>query len=471
MMKRMLFLLFSGTLLLHANEKEEIKALKQEVEGLKKELKTLKNTQDQNYNELYDYTESVETRVLENKIKFGLGLRFNMDNFDKKYANGEKVKNTNVLSTKVMFKTRADITQNLKFHGRLSMYKYWGSAYEHPYSYYDNMQGRVPSDSSLYVERAYLDWFFLQDSSLPMALTIGRQPSSDGPSHQFKENIKRKATYSALLYDGVADGAVLTLNFSKLLHYPKTYLRFGYAKGFGYINTDNYVGNPYVGASNSDIKDTNVYGVFLDTTLPGIKHSLVQVSYSKLKDIIANPLDVNYSNNKNIGDMDLLGAMVEVQNLYDTHLDFFAQFGYNKTHPNSNRYEVQNYPLGLLCTGDACKSQSGYAYWLGGRYGFGKNAKYKIGFEYNHGSKNWINLTQGSFDLYNKLATRGNGYEGYLMYVVNRYLNFRAGYVLLDYDYTRSGWYVSQPMHVDDAHTTQELKKLRSPYLKMTLNY
>ncbi len=476
-MKNLLLIAVLSTFLLGADRADEIETLKQEIHQLKKEsrtlhkeLETLRANQERNYDELYDYTENVETRILEDKIKFGLGLKFNLDNFDKKCTNGETVKNTNVLSTKFMLKMRANITDNLHFHGRVSMYKYWGSAYTHPYSYYDNMQGRVPSDSSLYVERAYVDWFFNQEGSVPMAFTIGRQPSSDGPSHQFKENLKRKATYSALLYDGAADGAVLTLNFSKLLDYPKTYLRFGYAKGFGHVNTDEYVGNAYIGASNDDIKDTNVVGVFFDTTVAGMKNSLVQVSYSRLYDIIANPLDSNYTNNKNIGDMDLLGAMIEVQNIANTHLDLFAHYGYNITHPNGNRYVVNGYSLGLLCQGSGCKSQNGYAYWVGGRYGFGEKGKYKVGFEYNHGSRYWTNLTQGSFDLYNKLATRGDGYEGYLMYVVNRYLNFRAGYVLVDYDYSRSGWFVSEPVGFEAANS-QEALKLQSYYLKMNLNY
>jgi hypothetical protein len=341
------------------------------------------------------------------------------------------------------------------------------------------MQGRVPADSSIYVERAYVDWYLLNDSQIPLAFTIGRQPSADGPSHQFKENLTRKATYSALLYDGVADGAVLTLNLSKVLNYKKTYLRFGYSKGFGYVNTDKYIANAYIGASNDDIKDTNVYGVFFDTILPYVENSLVQISFSKMKDIIANPLDTNYNNNKNIGDMDLAGAMIEVTNFKGLNLDFFAHYGYNKSHPNSNRYIVTykniNYKVGLLGFGDNISSKSGYAYWLGGRYGFGKKAHYKIGFEYNHGSKYWVSLTQGSYDVYNKLATRGDAYESYLMYVVNRYLNFRLGYVYIDYDYKRSGWFVGEPWKIVSnpslSNQQSDISKLESIYLKMNFNF
>lgn len=480
MLKKVVF--FLGMVSIVSAQEEDVRLLQKQVKTLQQEVQTLKKSQkqhakksDEDFNELYDFAESVETKVLEDKLKFSLGLRFGDDFIEKTYANGNKVKNNNMLTTKFMLGIKANIVDNLRFYGRLSMYKYWGSSAVHPYSYYDNMQGRVPSDSALYVERAYIDWFFFQDTSLPMALTIGRQPSADGPSHQFKDNVKRKATYSALLYDGVADGAVWTLNFSKILHYPKTYLRLGYSKGFGYVNTDKYIGNAFIGASNDDIKDTDVYGVFLDTTLPNMSNSLVQISYSQLRDIIANPLDVNYSNNKNIGNMSLFGAMVEVDNLADLNLDLFAHYGYNKTDPNGETYnDPMGNPVGLL--GDGEEEKSGYAYWLGGRYGFGTDAQYKIGFEYNHGSQDWVSLTQGGYDLYNKLATRGDAYEAYLMYVVNRYLNFRLGYIAIDYKYTRSGWFVgeSQKITSQSSELPNEqsyVDKLHSVYLKMNLVY
>jgi len=453
--------------------KASIAELKAEKKENSKAIKALKVAQEENsayIEEVEEHTENTETRLLEDKLKFGVGFKTTLDNFTKKYASGRVVKNSNIWSNKLMLNAKADITDSMKFYARLSMYKYWGSSYVHTYSSYDNMQGRVPADSSIYVERAYLDWFFNQNGKLPFALTIGRQPSGDGPSYQFKDNTTRKATYSALLYDGAADGIVATLNLSKLLHYKKTYLRFGYAKGFGYAETANDIGNAYIGASNNDLKDTNVYGVFLDTSLPFIENSLVQFSASKMKDIVANPLDGSAVTNKNLGDMDIYGAMVEITNLKNMNLDLFAHYGYVKAHPNLNSYYGYG---GLLNSPGDRLSKSGDAFWIGSRYGFGKRAKYKIGLEYNHGSKNWVTLTQGSFDPYNKLATRGDAYEAYVMYVANRYLNIRLGYIRIDYDYTRSGWFVGEPLPLSIVSSTadSDLKNLESAYLKMNVKF
>ena len=458
---------------------QQIQKLQNEVQKLKAEQNTTKSYTDENYN----YIEAVEAKQFRDKIHFSLGFKTNLDNFDKKYADGHTVKNNNVWSTKLMLNMKADITKNMNFYGRLSMYKYWGSSTIHPFTYYDNMQGRVPADSGLYVERAYLNWFLTPNSTVPLAITIGRQPSSDGPSNQFKDNTVRKGTYSALLYDGAADGIVLSANFSQLTSIPNTVLRLGYAKGYAYSESSPYATNAFIGPANNDVDDTNVLGIFLDTSIRGIENSLIQISYSRMFDIIANPLDTNTTNNNNpnIGDVNMYGAMIQFTNFKDSNLDIFAQFGYSVAHPNGESYIIknpitgQNHLVGLLSQDGDTSQKSGYSSWIGGRYGFGENQKYKIGLEYNYGSKNWINLTQGSFDIYNKLATRGNAYEAYLMYVINRYANLRLGYININYNYTRSGWFVGESKTIsslvgtDAAATTVE--RLQSIYLKMSVHF
>ena len=447
-----------------------LEELKKEITQLKKELNSYSKIQKSNtkeISELYDYTEQTETLVLEDKIKFGLGYKVNMDNFKKKLANGDIVRNNAVLSSKLMLNFKADISDNMKFYSRLSMYKYWGNGRTHPYSSFDNMQGRVPSVSTLFVERAYFDWFLNQDGYIPVAITIGRQPTADGPSQQFKDNTTRKATYSALLYDGASDGVLLTLNLSNALNYKGTYLRFGYGKGYIYTESSSSISNPFVGTTDNALKDTNIYAVFLDTKLLNIKRSLIQVSYTRMTDVIANQLDTDTSVNTNLGNYSLWGAMLELTNFRDTHLDLFAHYGYSVAYPNENSY--RNFG-GLLTAGNDDSSKAGHAYWIGARYTLDKDQKYKIGLEYNHGTKNWVSLTHGSFDVYNKLATRGDAYEAYIMYVINRYANIRLGYIGMDYKFTRSGCFVSPSEEISKLDTT-EVDKLSSIYLKMSINY
>lgn len=476
---RYIFFIALYVLALNASDSKDlvIEKLLKEVESLKKSVEELKQNQiifkkkqvetDLYVDEVYDFAEKIETLTLEDKLKLGMAFKTSLDNFSKEYGDSHKVKNENIWSNKLMLNLKADISPDMKLYSRFTMYKYWGSGIPHLYTKYDNMQGRVPSDSSLYVERAYLDWIFNKNGYIPMALTIGRQPSADGPSNQLKDNTARKATYSALLYDGAADGMVLTFDISKALSYKGTFLRFGYAKGFGYSEYSNDVANAFIGASNTLLKDTDVYGIFLDTTLPNVKKSLIQLSYSKIDNIIANQLDTNTEENTNIGDIDMYGAMIEISNFKDSKLDMFLHYGYISTHPNSNVYLDYG---GLLSSSDDISAKSAYAIWIGSRYGFGDESKYKIGLEYNHGSKNWVSLTQGSFDIYNKLATRGDAYEAYFMYVINRYSNIRLGYININYDYTKSGWFVGEGEVINDM-TPNKVKQMQSIYLKMSVNY
>ena len=444
-----------------------------EIATLKRELKSLKEKQvinSEQIEEVADYGESIEIATIKDKIEFGIGLKVSLDNFKKKYADGTKAKNSNIWSNKLMLNMKANIAENMNFYGRLSMYKYWGSSNIHQYSYYDNMQGRAPSDSGLYVERAYINWFFNKTGYFPMALTIGRQPSSDGPSNNIKESTSRKGTYSALLYDGAADGIVFTTNISKLINNPKSYLRIGYSKGFGNSEISGDTGNTFVGASNNDLEDTNVFGIFIDTTIPNMNDTLVQISYSKMIDIVANQLDTNSSQNKNIGNAEIIGAMIELKDIKNTNLDFFIHYGHSIAHPNSNNYI--NYG-GLLSRAGDTSTKFGDSIWLGTSYSFGSKQKYKLGFEYNYGSKNWINLTQGSFDVYNKLATRGNAYELYAMYIINRFSNLRLGYINIDYDYTGSGWFVGESIKIEKGMVNENeiISNLQSIYLKMNVNF
>jgi len=347
------------------------------------------------------------------------------------------------------------------------MYKYWGDGTRNLYSFYDSAQGRVPSDSSLYVERIYLDWFLNQDGYIPMAITIGRQPSTDGPSHQFKDNTSRKATYSSLLYDGAADGMIFTMDISKIIDNKNSFLRFGYAKGYSCFENSTMANNTS-SYSSDNIDDTDVYGIFFDTTLPYVENSLIQLSYSKIDNIIANQLDTNLIQNKNIGNVDMYGAMIELSDIKNSDIDLFLHYGHSEANPNSNSYLIYG---GLLSAAGDTTTKSADSIWLGSRYSFGDRKKYKIGFEYNYGSKNWVNMTQGSYDSYNKLTTRGEAYETYASYAINRYANIRLGYIKINYDYSGSGNFVGESVNMDDVINPQELKEFQSIYLKMSVNY
>ena len=441
--------------------KEENKRLRSRVAYLEKHM-----------DKLEDSIESVETKTLVDKVNFGVGFESAVNNYDKKYADNHKKKSNNLYTTKLSLNMKAKIAKNMKFTGRLSMYKYWADSTKHMYSGFDNMQGRVPSDSTLYVERAYVDWKFLDDKSLfPTDLTIGRQPSSDGPSYQFKENTTRKSTYSALIFDGAVDGAVFTTSLKNATPFKNTKVRFAYCKGFQNDQTNPNVTNAFIGADNS-LKDTNVYGFFVESPILGRDDTLFQLDITKMKNVVGNAMDSNSSNNVNLGDITFAGMLFEGTNINNSGLDLFAHFAMSKANPSNNIYKYGTNNYSLLGDGSDFSKKTGRAFWIGGRYTL-KN-KSKIGFEYNQGSKNWISMTQGSNELINKLATRGKAYEAYYIYPINRYSFLRFGGVRVDYDYTHSGWYLGEPKKFSSLSSTDKkgaVKAVNNIYLKFGLRY
>ena len=447
----------------------DIDSLTKKIDSLQAQLNELKSSQADTTDELEDRIDGIETSTLVDKIKFSFEFRTRVDSYDIKTADGKNGSDNNIWSNRLRLNMKSKISDDMKFNGRLTMYKNWADSNINQFSNADPMQARRPNDSSLFVERAYIDWVVL-DGNIPVILTLGRQPSADGPSHQFKDNTVRKSTYSALSFDGAADGVVATINLQKVTDVNGMAIRLGYGKGYQDQSNQSYVGNP------SGIKDSNVYGLFFDTGL-GQDGSLLQVSAVSVTDVVSNvPGD-----NKNIGDMMLYTAMLEFTNVVNSGLDIFAHYAISQAKPNGVTSNYNGMNVGFLQTnmtgGDKVSTDqlNGSAYWLGGRYTLpvASMNNPRIGLEYNHGDENWFSFTQGSNDLTNKLATRGSAVEVYYIQPINRYAHIRLGAQMIDYDYTGSGYQIGSPMKVSDigAMAPTQLDKLNNYYLLFNVAY
>ena len=443
--------------------------LEKKIDTLQKQIEQLKTSQENMSDDLEDRIDGVETATLTDKINFGLEFRTRVDSFEQENEAGKKSTDSNIWSNRLRLNMNSKVTDDLKFVGRLTMYKNWSDSNINIFSDYDTMQGRRPNDSKLFVERAYVDWT-VSHGQVPLILTIGRQPSSDGPSYQFKNNTVRKSTYSALSFDGAADGIVATLPLNKLTGVDGMALRFAYGKGYQDSSNQSYIGNPH------GVNDSQIYGVFLDSGL-GMDGSLFQISAVKAQDVASLTTDTTgASTNKTIGDIYLYTAMMEFTNIKESGLDLFVHYAISKSEPNgqvaNQNIRGVDYPVGLLTNmaGDT-STKTGDAYWIGGRYELPVKMMHnpKIGLEYNHGSKDWFSFTQGSNDVTNKLATRGSAYEAYYIQPINRYAYLRTGVTHIKYDYTGSGYQVGGPSNISGSGSN--LKELTNFYLLFNLAY
>lgn len=420
--------------------KEEIANLKMELSIVKEELSTngaindeILNTLSSTNDDLIDMEEridDVESVALSDKLQFGVTFRQELSSFRAKYTDGTKSTNDTVGFSRVRLNMKSDITDDMKFFGRISMTKHWGTgAVNYNINQDDVKEGILPNTSALFLERAYVTWNVIK-GDVPVELLIGRLPSTEGASYQFKENSKLKSMNSSLVFDGAADGAQLHIGLSKPLDLPDASLRFAYAK---YIQNNNY----FDGAMYDTIEDTNVAGVFFSTNLGENTDSNFNVAYIKAWNIM-NEMG------ESTGDLSLAYAFIEFPNLYNSGVSLFAHVAYSNAEPSGEN----KWGSGLLgaVTGET-GNKKGYAYWLGGRYKFDlpEYNNPRIGFEYNWGSENWTSMTAGTSDDANKLAVRGDTYEVYYTQPINDFTFVRLNYTYYQKKYANHSTLIFAP--------------------------
>jgi hypothetical protein len=159
----------------------------------------------------------------------------------------------------------AKVSDNLSFSGRLAMYKAWGMQenptavgpyYMNSFSQMDGATTHQPNDSVLRVDRAYINWINIAD--LPMWISVGRRPTTDGPPAQLRmglDNNARMATpvnFMDYAFDGATIGAVFQNPFD-FMGYSK--IRFCYGRGFeaGPTDESNELGDMDFGGISWDI--------------------------------------------------------------------------------------------------------------------------------------------------------------------------------------------------------------------------
>ena len=129
--------------------------------------------------------------------------------------------------------------------------------------------------------------------------------------------------------------------------------------------------------------------------------------------------------------------------------------------------------MGLMTsTANDTESKTGTATWTGIRYTPSFANRFKIGYEYNKGDKNWVNFTWGANDPMNKLAARGTATEAYLVAQINRYSFLRFGHTAIDYDYTGSGNYHGTPTKITDLpamYQSTTVDKVENTYFLFNL--
>jgi hypothetical protein len=450
---------------------------------------------DRDISEIYDTLDEVETAALLDRVNFGAEVRIRMDNYRVKnyqpmyldwfpmsptygewYAPAAMLsmlpgtpvatpyivdeRNDSNWSSRFRINMNADVSRTMKFAARLALQKNWADSM--PAFSHDNNRAHVADGTTnLKVDRFYIDW--TPKFITPVSISFGRLPTSDGPPLEFKENRQRQSIYPALIFDGEPDGIVATFGLERYLQLKNSGLRFFYAMAMQYDNSSSM---NYLDTITDDMyQDNRVQAVFFESELPGLRNSLLVLSYVPATDIL---MQSPYSNDPdesmdNLGDITLYGAHLQVPNLLGSGLDIFVSYGVNRNEPNGRTIDFGGNNVGLF--GDAgtgpltvdkasTAKTTGRAWYAGISYEIPARFlnRPKIGFEYNKGNQWWFSFTPGASDLFNRLATRGEAYDVYYMQPLNKNLFMRLGYTKIIYDYSGSG----MPLGLPRDYTTTD---------------
>jgi len=420
----------------------DLRAMKEEIAKLKNEVVALKSKDKKISKKL----NKVKAHDASDNIKWGVDLRTSLDNINYTMADGSKRKKNALLATRMWLNMAyAPDTQNI-FKGQLSYNKAFGADFGNGrgagYSGFDWITNEALSGNSLKVRQAY--WLYLGEnafgSEIPWTFSVGRRPSTTGFLSHLREDDKAQSPLGHNI-DVEFDGASSLLQLENVTGISG--MSFKICAGQGSTNAKPLFSSS--GSSNDE--DENVLE---DVTLLGFIFVPYDDGQYKIKTNVYRAFNLPGMDNAGVlttrGNMDgaaisgMIDGLAEDTMFEETKL--FASFAWSKTNPNAGE--------NMLGSTD---SEVGTSVWIGLQQPlFGG----KFGLEYNHGSKYWRSFTYAEDTMVgSKLAARGDAFEAYYTYKLNKALSAQLRYTHINYDYSGSNAFFGDqgtPMTMKEAN-------------------
>ena len=389
--------------------------------------------------------------------------------------------NDTMWTNRLRVNLRAKATEDLEFKARLAMYKSWGME-NNPVDYtanagmgggpfmlnslsFDGNSTRQPEDNALRVDRAFMNWNSIGGS--PVWFSIGRRPTTDGPPSQFRMGADDRLATPVDYMDYPFDGLSLGYGYKSFFGVPDFPGKIRLCYGRGFESGPSVDGN--------GLKDVDFAGLSWDVYDKGGRFFSIQ-SFSAFN-MFNVPDGVNFVNpveyyawqhdasqyDPTNSQKNLMLDRANLGNIYHTdavyyntvqNLNYFLTAGWSRTKANG----VDEMGTSLLGSWwDEPTDKNGYSFYTGVRYDI-PDSPFKVGLEYNYGTKNWISFTPGNDDLYaSKLATRGHVVEAYGLWnipageAISKFGKafMRLGYQHYNYNYTGSGFWLGEPLDID----------------------
>ncbi len=173
-------------------------------------------------------------------LKWNVDFRTQLDNINYKHANGDKSKNSSLMTNKLNLGMKYAADENSIFYGTLSYLKAFGDTANHSqsntqpgYANFDWVTNENALDNTLKVKEAY--WLYKNDSffgnkDLSWTASVGRRPSTDGLGINLRADQKRKSPLSHTV-NVEFDGASARFNLDKITGVEGMWLKFCAGRG------------------------------------------------------------------------------------------------------------------------------------------------------------------------------------------------------------------------------------------------
>ena len=321
--------------------------------------------------DLNDRADETEFQAALSKVKFGLEFSTAVSNTNYKVS-GQDYSANNKWMNELHLNMNADINDKTKFYGRLSMAKNW-SQMGWSGSPLDLDAGRNTRSSGpvLYVDRAYLDYYITPE----WIATIGRQPGTDGPGSNLRNNALRQSTYPALAINALGDAAVITYKPESLQDH-KVAIRAAYGKNYQWDEEGKV--RDWMGDQKD--ADANLYYAAVEGELPieGMGDNLIIFNVAHMTDFalpIPGSILLDDDEVVNLGNLTLANIHFENYKAFGTNFNWFASLGYSNGSNNEINPLLSAALQGKGYGNGKFNEKDGYAVHVGGRYDFTKALK------------------------------------------------------------------------------------------------
>ncbi|MBT8494017.1 MAG: DUF3373 domain-containing protein, partial [Deltaproteobacteria bacterium] len=253
---------------------------------------------------------------------------------------------------------RARPLPNVRFTGRLTMYKRYGTNTATLFPQ-DQAEAQIPRDTAMRLERAWLDWFITPK----IALSLGRISYTNGPPGELKENLDEPdATWGLQMVDGEFDTVDLTFKPHEMFLARLFYASWAFPR-----NDDLF--SEFLPLNNG-VSNLRIIGGNIDLKAPKLGKHLIQLGFYTVPKFrpfvipISNPVPTpNPSNSPppfdgslvfpsilpdSLGSYHNLSGLVLLKNIADSGLDMFAALAVGILRPNdeSISYSLPFGPMG-----------------------------------------------------------------------------------------------------------------------------